>query len=222
MDEDAAGESESVKAINGSGEAEGSKSDAMEEEHESRDSAASWSQGGHMFGNDSDGSASDVQIDEDEESAVARMASVSLLSALAADELIPQEALMGRFAPEVLKLIDDGAFYVRKEVASSLGPLSRNMSTEMVKQTVLGALHKAIHDRNWHVRQAACFSLPAVLGKLDEELRREQTLVMMRALVNDVSSHLRMAALEIIGAPCFVWWQRRVARPALADQLIGR
>lgn len=29
-------------------------------------------------------------------------------------------------------------------------------------------------------------------------------------------------ALEIIGAPYFVWWQRRVARPALADQLIGR
>ncbi|SPO48283.1 uncharacterized protein PSANT_05972 [Moesziomyces antarcticus] len=213
MDEDAAGESESVEAVNGSGEADESNSDAMEEEHESRDSAASWSQGGHMFGNDSDGSASDVQIDEDEESAVARMASVSLLSALAADELIPQEALIGRFAPEVLKLIDDGAFYVRKEVASSLGPLSRNMSTETVKQTVLGALHKAIHDRNWHVRQAACFSLPAVLGKLDEELRREQTLVMMRALVNDVSSHLRMAALEIIGEVIYMFHGTAVGVP---------
>lgn len=178
--------------------------DAMDEEDGLSDANA-WGQGGNMFGQQSDGTASDVQIDEDEESAVGRMASVSLLAALAADELIPQDALLERYAPEVLKLIEDGAFYVRKEVASSLGPLSRNMTAETVQHTVLPALNKAIHDRNWHVRQAACFSIPATLGKLEARLRREQTLLFMRALVNDVSRQLRMAALEIIGEVIYMF-----------------
>ena len=186
--------------------------DAMDEEQDSAE-ATSWSQDNNMFGQQSDGTASDVQIDEDEESAVGRMASVSLLAALAADELIPQETLLHRFAPEVLKLIDDGAFYVRKEVASSLGPLSRNMTVEAVESTVLPALNKAIHDRNWHVRQAACFSIPAILGKLDEKLRREQTLVFMRALVNDVSRQLRMAALEIIGEVIYTFHNTEAGVP---------
>ncbi len=166
-----------------------------------------------MFDQQSDDSESDVQIDEDEESAVGRMASVSLLAALANDELIPQDTLLHRFAPEILKLIDDGAFYVRKEVASSLGPMSRNMTVEATEQTVLPALHKAVLDRNWHVRQAACFSIPAILGKLDEKLRREQTLVFMRALVNDVSRQLRIAALEIIGEVIYMFHETEAGVP---------
>ncbi|CBQ69979.1 conserved hypothetical protein [Sporisorium reilianum SRZ2] len=186
--------------------------DAMDEEQGSTD-ANSWGQDDNMFGQQSDGSASDVQIDEDEESAVGRMASVSLLAALAADELIPQDVLLHRYAPEVLKLIDDGAFYVRKEVASALGPLSRNMSVEAVEHTVLPALNKAIHDRNWHVRQAACFSIPATLGRLEDKLRREHTLVFMRALVNDVSRQLRMAALEIIGEVIYMFHETEAGVP---------
>ncbi|TKY88220.1 hypothetical protein EX895_002930 [Sporisorium graminicola] len=186
--------------------------DAMDEEQGSTD-ASSWGQDDNMFDQQSDGSASDVQIDEDEESAVGRMASVSLLAALAADELIPHDALLHRYAPEVLKLIDDGAFYVRKEVASALGPLSRNMSAEAVEHTVLPALNKAIHDRNWHVRQAACFSIPATLGKLGDKLRREQTLLFMRSLVNDVSRQLRMAALEIIGEVIYMFHETEAGVP---------
>lgn len=208
MEEDHPGDSEGVNAApEPSALSPGpaaSSNDAMMEEQESAH-AASWIQQNNNFGQQSDDSGSDVQIDEDEESAVGRMASVSLLSALAADELIPQDTLLHRFAPEVLKLIDDGAFYVRKEVASSLGPLSRNMSVEAVEHTVLPALNKAIHDRNWHVRQAACFSIPAILGRLEETLRREKTLAFMRALVNDVSRQLRMAALEIIGEVIYMF-----------------
>ena len=194
-------------------EAESRPNDAMDEEQEATQ-VSPWGQDDHnMFGQQSDGSASDVQIDEDEESAVGRMASVSLLAALAADELIPRDALHTKYAPEVLKLIDDGAFYVRKEVASSLGPLARNMTAEAIEQTVLPALNKAIHDRNWHVRQAACFSIPATLGKLEEKLRREQTLVAMRALVNDVSRQLRMAALEIIGETIYMFHETEAGVP---------
>lgn len=193
-------------------EAVATSNDAMDEEQSSTD-ANSWGQDDNMFGQQSDGSASDVQIDEDEESAVGRMASVSLLAALAADELIPQDTLLHRYAPEVLKLIDDGAFYVRKEVASALGPLSRNMSVEAVQHTVLPALNKAVHDRNWHVRQAACFSIPATLGKLEDKVRREQTLLFMRALVNDVSRQLRMAALEIIGEVIYMFHETEAGVP---------
>lgn len=185
-------------------EAHTNSNDAMDEE-DGLSEINAWGQDGNMFDQRSDETAGDVQIDEDEESAVGRMASVSLLAALAADELIAQEALLNRYAPEVLKLIDDGAFYVRKEVASSLGPLSRNMTADAVRATVLPALTKAIHDRNWHVRQAACFSIPATLGKLEETLRREQTLLFLRALVNDVSRQLRMAALEIIGEVIYMF-----------------
>ncbi|SNX86610.1 uncharacterized protein MEPE_05319 [Melanopsichium pennsylvanicum] len=213
MDED--GTDKGAKAFSETGassEPAASSHDAMDEEHDSRE-ATSWSQGNNMFGQQSDGFASDVQVDEDEESAVGRMASVSLLAALAADELIPPDTLLHRFAPEVLKLIDDGAFYVRKEVASSLGPLSRNMTVEAVEHAVLPALSKAIYERNWHVRQAACFSIPAILGRLEEKLRREQTLVFMRALVNDVSRQIRMAALEIIGEVIYMFHNTEAGVP---------
>lgn len=215
MEEDGCDSSEGTKATkesDNSVESAAASNDAMDEEQDSGE-AASWSQDNNMFGQQSDGSASDVQIDEDEESAVGRMASVSLLAALAADELIPQDILLHRFAPEVLKLIDDGAFYVRKEVASSLGPLSRNMSVDAIQSTVLPALNKAIHDRNWHVRQAACFSIPAILGRLDEKLCRKQTLLFMRALVNDVSRQLRMAALEIIGEVIYMFHNTEAGVP---------
>uniref|UniRef100_V5EZP6 Uncharacterized protein n=2 Tax=Kalmanozyma brasiliensis (strain GHG001) TaxID=1365824 RepID=V5EZP6_KALBG len=215
MEEDNADASDSAKATSENEASSGSiaaSNDAMDEEPDSLE-ANSWGQEGNMFGQQSDDSASDVQIDEDEESAVGRMASVSLLAALAADELIPQDALLDRYAPEVLKLIDDGAFYVRKEVASSLGPLSRNLTAEPVENKVLPALNKAIHDRNWHVRQAACFSVPATLGKLGEKLRRETTLVFMRALVNDVSRALRMAALEIIGEVIYMFHETEAGVP---------
>ncbi|KAJ1019250.1 hypothetical protein NDA13_006170 [Ustilago tritici] len=210
---DSAEKNESTAALTESSETQAATNDAMDEEQD-LEVANSWGQSGNnMFGHQSDGSGSDVQIDEDEESAVGRMASVSLLAALAADELIPQDTLLNRFAPEVLKLIDDGAFYVRKEVASSLGPLSRNMTVESVENTVLPALNKAIHDRNWHVRQAACFSIPAILGKLNEKLRRDQTLLIMRALINDVSRQLRMAALEIIGEVIYIFHNTEVGVP---------
>ncbi|SPO31300.1 uncharacterized protein UTRI_05889_B [Ustilago trichophora] len=215
MEEDSADDSEKDKAaseVSASCGPAAASNDAMDEEQESAEAVA-WSQDKNFWGQQSDGSASDVQIDEDEESAVGRMASVSLLAALAADELIPQDTLLHRFAPEVLKLIDDGAFYVRKEVASSLGPLSRNMTVEAVEQTVLPALNKAIHDRNWHVRQAACFSIPAILGRLDDKLRREQTLLFMRALVNDVSRQVRMAALEIIGEVIYMFHNTEAGVP---------
>ncbi|SPO30050.1 uncharacterized protein UTRI_05889 [Ustilago trichophora] len=215
MEEDSADDSEkdnSASEVSASSAPAAASNDPMDEEQESSEAVA-WRQDKNFWGQQSDGSASDVQIDEDEESAVGRMASVSLLAALAADELIPQDTLLNRFAPEVLKLIDDGAFYVRKEVASSLGPLSRNMTVEAVEQIVLPALHKAIHDRNWHVRQAACFSIPAILGRLDEKLRREQTLLFMRALVNDVSRQLRMAALEIIGEVIYMFHNTEAGVP---------
>ena len=219
MEEDDAHAAEDVDSTpetdGSSAKPDGSSNDAMDEEQDPTAAASAplWNQDGNMFGQQTDSSASDVQIDEDEESAVGRMASVSLLAALAADELIPQDTLLHRFAPEVLKLINDGAFYVRKEVASSLGPLSRNMTLEAVQQTVLPALNNAIHDRNWHVRQAACFSIPVILGRLDENVRREKTLTFMRALVNDVSRHLRIAALEIIGEVIYMFHDTEAGVP---------
>ncbi|KAN0062884.1 hypothetical protein ACQY0O_004705 [Thecaphora frezii] len=193
----------------GQGEAEGS-SECLEEPADTdmldeSQLLESWNGRSSPFAYGSTPNMSDYKADIDEEAAVGRMASVSLLAALCAEELIPKEVLLERTLPEVLALANDAAFFVRKEVAGALGPLAKNLDHETVTEKILPAFHKAMDDRIWHVRLAACFSLPAVLGPLHALEKREKTVSSLRTFVNDVSRKVRLAALEIIGEAIFMF-----------------
>ncbi|EPQ27336.1 uncharacterized protein PFL1_05258 [Pseudozyma flocculosa PF-1] len=165
----------------------------------------SWNGGSSPFAFGSTPNMSEYKADIDEEAAVGRMASVSLLAALAVEELVARDLLLERLLPEVLALADDAAFFVRKEVAGALGPMAKNLDHDTVTERLLPAFERAMADRIWHVRLAACFSLPAILGRLNAPEKRSRTVSSLRTFVNDVSRKVRLAALEVLGEAIFMF-----------------
>lgn len=151
-------------------------------------------------------SAYDDRPDVDEEAAVGRMASVSLLGALSSEsKAIDSSTVLARFVPEVLASKDDAAFYVRKESALALAPLSKHLSDDDICQRILPAYDQFCEDKNWHVRQAAVSSLPAIYQRVDRHKRRDRVVSHLRSFVTDVSRHVRTTALEIIGETIFLF-----------------
>lgn len=146
------------------------------------------------------------QYNIDEEAAVGRMASVSLLAALSTDKLIQQDVLVDRVVPEIVRLHADVAFFVRKEVAIAMGALARSVVDPVViKDQLLPAFVQCCQDQIWHVRQAACLSLPNMYSRVDAETRQRNVVHTMRSFVSDVSRNVRAAALETIGEVIYLF-----------------
>ncbi|KAK0538009.1 hypothetical protein OC834_000581 [Tilletia horrida] len=168
-----------------------------------------WRSDGGLFDASSPQMGSFNGGDFDEEAAVARMAGVSMLAALAAEGIIHVDIVTETFVPQMVGLQRDPAFFVRKEVAVSLGILAKAVTREgVVKDNLLPTLDAHLHDNIWHVRQAACLSMPAVLAKTDNETQRTHAVAYLRHLAGDVSKNVRSAALEIIGELVFLFHEK--------------
>jgi len=139
--------------------------------------------------------------DVEEEVAVGRMASISLLAALGAEELVARNFLVENIVPEMIRFASDHTFFVRKEVAVSMGALAKCIGFEIIKRMdFLTIFENFCKDRIWHVRQAACLSLPNLFAQVyDREVKRSKVVEIMRIFVGDVSRNVRVAALDIIG-----------------------
>lgn len=158
----------------------------------------------------------------DEEAAVGRMASVSLLAALSTDKLVQQDVLVERIVPEIVRLHSDDAFFVRKEVAIAMGALARSVvDAQVLTDQLLPAFMECCKDKIWHVRQAACLSLPNMYSRVDAETRRMNVVPTMRAFVLDVSRNVRAAALETIGEVIYLFYNdpQGVPEPLLRHYL---
>ncbi|PWN44156.1 ARM repeat-containing protein [Ceraceosorus guamensis] len=149
-------------------------------------------------------SASD-NPDREEEAAVGRMASVSLLAALSAEGLLDVETLETRVVPEVVRLQSDGAFFVRKEVAIAVGSLAKHVNSSVVVKSLLPAFERFVQDDIWHVRQAVCLSIPAIFTHLDAETKRSRLLNALGIFTQDVSRNVRSVAFEIIGEAIYLF-----------------
>jgi len=150
----------------------------------------------------------------DEEAAVARMAGVGMLAALAAEGILHIDIITQTFVPQMVSLQKDPAFFVRKEVAVSLGILAKSVTDrQVVQDELLPTLDAHLRDNIWHVRQAACLSMPAVLTKTDDETQRVRAVTYLRGLVKDVSRNVRQAALEVIGELVFLFHEKEGGVP---------
>jgi serine/threonine-protein phosphatase 4 regulatory subunit 1 len=147
--------------------------------------------------------------DVEEEVAVGRMASISLLAALGAEELVTRDFLIGRIVPELVRSSADHTFFVRKEVAVAMGALAKCIGYQELKQKdLLTIFERFCRDRIWHVRQAACLSLPNLFAQVvDGEVKRVKVVDTMRLFVNDVSHNVRVAALDIIGEMIYLFYE---------------
>ncbi|PWN17967.1 ARM repeat-containing protein [Microstroma glucosiphilum] len=188
--------------VNAAEEGDSSWDAEMQDESQAADD---WRKGGSPFDSSSPMFSAYGKVDVDEEAAVGRMASVSLLGALSAEDAVSAEIVITRFVDEIVSFKDDPAFYVRKEAAVALGPLSRYLSDEDVERRLLPAFDIFCEDKIWHVRQAACSSLPAIFKKITGDLRRRRVVALLRAFSNDVSRNVRTAALEVIGEAIYLF-----------------
>lgn len=168
---------------------------------------ASWRPASSPFESSSPvASAYGQEEDIDEEAAVGRMTSISLLGALAqAEGAVESSTVEVRFVPEVVALKADRAFYVRKEAAVALGPMCQHLEQSVISQHILPVFRDFCEDEIWHVRQAACSSLPAVFKKVVGSEPKETIVSLMRSFSTDVSRNVRTTALEIIGEVIFLF-----------------
>lgn len=176
-----------------------------------------WKSGGSPFSGSSPAQSTYAKAELDEEAAVGRMASVSFLSAIAAESIVTAETLSARFVPEVVSMVKDPAFYVRKEVAVALGCLVKGVEEKTVVETLIPAFDTLLEDKVWHVRQAACMSMPSLFSRVDRGLRRDRVVPALRSFVNDVSRNVRSTALEMIGESIYLFYEDPQGVP---DELI--
>jgi hypothetical protein len=157
------------------------------------------------------------KADVDEEAAVGRMASVSLLAALAAEALVSVELLEQRVVPEIVQLQTDAAFFVRKEVAIAIGALAKHVPAGVVMSSLMPAFHAFVGDDIWHVRQAICLSIPALFAQVERDVKRQYLIDALRTFSADVSRNVRSAALEIIGEAIYLFHEDPAGVP---DELV--
>lgn len=158
-----------------------------------------------LSGTSMDGNS--VTMSMEEEVAVGRMASISLLAALGGEDLVPRTFLQNDILSEMLALADDKTFFVRKEAAVSIGMLAQNIGQEQIeKHDILSVLLRLCQDNIWHVRQAACLSVPNLFAQIaDSTTRRTKMVDVMRMFVTDSSRNVRVAALDIIGEVIYLF-----------------
>lgn len=164
-----------------------------------------------------DGASITMSIEE--EVAVGRMASISLLAAIGTENLIGKAFLINRVIPELIASAGDRTFFVRKEAAVAVGILARAIGHEHIReQNILDVFSRLCQDTIWHVRQAACLSAPNLFAQVvDRYERRNQLMEVMSGFVNDVSRNVRVAALDIIGEVIYLFHDDPEGVP---DQLI--
>lgn len=73
----------------------------------------------------------------DEESAIGKMVSMSLIGAIAAADCLETEVLVDQILPEVDRMKMEPMFYVRKEATQALGSLARTLPVEVLETVVV-------------------------------------------------------------------------------------
>ncbi|UZJ57472.1 hypothetical protein CBS101457_006792 [Exobasidium rhododendri] len=163
--------------------------------------------------------------DVEEEVAVGRMASISLLAALGAENLVARSFLVEYIVPEMIKFAADQTFFVRKEVAISIGALANCIGFDIIEaKDFLSIFEGFCNDRIWHVRQAACLSLPNLFAQVkDRDVKKRKVVEIMRIFVGDVSRNVRVAALDIIGELIYLFHEDENGVPAeLVRHFLGK
>lgn len=75
----------------------------------------------------------------EEEAAIGKLVSMSLIGAIAAAECLDMEVLVEQILPEVERMKGDQTFYVRKEAAQALGSLAKSLPVSVLESVVVSA-----------------------------------------------------------------------------------
>ncbi|KAI0636799.1 hypothetical protein C8Q77DRAFT_1215727 [Trametes polyzona] len=136
--------------------------------------------------------------DVNEEAAVGRLSSMSLMAAVTASGSIGEEA-KAAFVAEVERVGRDPIYWVRREASFAVGALAKVVPVEVVTSSLLPLFESLCHDPTWHVRHSVLFALPAILSRLAPDHRRRLALEVILPLSQDEEPTVRSAVLEALG-----------------------
>ncbi|KAI0831486.1 hypothetical protein BC628DRAFT_1312178 [Trametes gibbosa] len=136
--------------------------------------------------------------DMNEEAAVGRLSSMSLMAAVTASGSIGEET-KAAFVSEVERVGRDPIYWVRREASFAVGALAKVVPVEVVTSSLLPLFESLCHDPTWHVRHSVLFALPAILSRLAPDHRFRLALEVMVPLSQDEEPTVRSAVLEALG-----------------------
>ncbi|KAF8797930.1 ARM repeat-containing protein [Phlegmacium glaucopus] len=150
------------------------------------------------FGNRDDDIYDDGEYIEDEQAAVGRLSSMSLMAAVTASVTL-QDDIQHTFVKEVERVAHDPIYWVRREASFALGALAKIVPEEIINISLLPIFLSLRWDRVWHVRHSTLFALPAILSRLSPPERRTLAVETILALFVDESPTVRFGVLEALG-----------------------
>lgn len=140
----------------------------------------------------------DGEYVEDEQAAVGRLSSMSLMAAVTASVSL-QADIQRIFVKEVERVARDPIYWVRREAAFTVGALAKVVPEEIINISLLPIFVSLRWDRVWHVRHSTLFALPAILSRLSPTERRTLAVETILALFADESPTVRSGVLEALG-----------------------
>ncbi|KAH8117354.1 ARM repeat-containing protein [Phellopilus nigrolimitatus] len=145
---------------------------------------------------------SDSNEFSEEQAAIGRLASMSLMAAVTASGTLDQDSQLA-FVKEIQRAGRDPVYWVRREATFALGALAKVVPVEILYLYLLPLFEYFCEDIVWNVRQSVLFSLPAILSRLPFDSRRTHALRMIQRLSVDPSPQVRTGVLEVLGEIIF-------------------
>ncbi|KAF9792766.1 armadillo-type protein [Thelephora terrestris] len=161
-------------------------------------------------------------VEDEEQAALGRLSSMSLMAAVAAMGQLSEEMKLA-FAKEVERVANDPIPWLRREASFTLGALAKVIPAEIVISSLLPLLETLCRDEVWNVRHSALFALPATLARLSPSQRRAVALRVIMPLSEDFSSNVRTAVLEALGEVLYTFRDdKEGVPPELLELFLGR
>ncbi|EJD05837.1 ARM repeat-containing protein [Fomitiporia mediterranea MF3/22] len=134
----------------------------------------------------------------DEQAAIGKLASMSLIAAVTASGPLDRE-YQSAFVKEVDRAGHDSVYWVRREATFALGALAKVVPEELLYISLLPLFDCFCEDTIWNVRQSILFALPAILSRLPSDQRRAHALKTIQKFTNDPAPQVRTGVLEVLG-----------------------
>ncbi|KAL4265941.1 ARM repeat-containing protein [Pleurotus pulmonarius] len=159
---------------------------------------------------------------DQEQAAVGRVSSMSLMAATAASGTLRDETKLA-FVKEVERVGRDHLHWVRREASFAVGALAKVVPTELVICSLFPLFESLRQDPVWHVRQSALFALPAILSRLPPQRRRILAMETVLPLSKDASSNVRTGVMEALGEVIYTFHKDENGPPEqLLHLFLGR
>ncbi|KAG8836042.1 hypothetical protein FRC17_010506 [Serendipita sp. 399] len=136
--------------------------------------------------------------DTSEEATVGRVASMSVVAAIAANATMPL-SMQEVFVQEVWRVGSDPVYWVRREASFAIGALAKVVPLELITGYLLPLYEMLVQDEQWHVRHSVLFALPGILARIDATQRRLLTVPSLVQLSRDPADPVRSGLLEVLG-----------------------